>query len=532
MAKQVLIEEISRSREVTLDESVQPTEKSLGTIKGICADYANATRNGNFYSRKLWENVFKDPLVKEALEDRVLLGELDHPIDGRLEASAANACIVMTGYEFDDKEQVLRGSFDILPTPSGKVLRSLLDYGCRLGLSSRGEGDVTVDDQGKNVVAEDGSYYFVGFDAVAMPAVKKAKPALQESLSKRLTFKESLSEQISSASTKSELDLIKNVIEATELPDSDSLLESINIKSKELEGVNNSSNLMEDLENANSQIEGLKENIRNLKQEVINNESRFNEVSDVNQRLRESLKKKRKEVSDLNEQLSAKSFEYIGTSKTLENTESSLKSLEESCNKYESKISSYEQTIQRLQEKLRVNDTKISESESRVRNLEESLEKSQKTLRDRTQTVKELQERVKEYEGKVDSLTENLKNEKLNSNKVFRRERDEAIKLRKENQKVLENYAVNRAKDLGLNSKTILESIQSAKTTSEIDKILAEEVDRKDRYRKVPIVNDGLINSLSKGTLSIKSSNKNIKPSEEDAQTLEFMESVMGKKIN
>lgn len=528
MSRQLLIE--TRMNALSLQEGVQSKNPNcLGTIKGPCADWGDATRNGNYYSRKLWENVFKDPLVKEALEDRVLLGELDHPQD-RLEASAANACIVMTGYEFDDNAKVLIGEFDILPTPSGKILRSLLDYGCKIGVSSRGEGDVTEGVDGRNEVADDGSYYFVGFDAVAMPAVKKAKPALQESLKKRQTFKESLAEQIKSATTKSELDLISKVIEATELPDSDSLLESINIKSNELEGVNNSSNLMDDLELANSQIDELKESIRNLKQEVANSKSRFNEVSDINRKLRESLRSKRKEVSELNEQLSTQSFDSIGTSKTLEGVQQDL---EESKKKVESlfkETSAYEKTIRGLQEELRVNGTKVSNSESKVKNLEESLEKSQKALQLKTNRVRSLEEHVHNLEEEVKSLTEQLEQEKSNSSKLFRRERDENVKLRKENQKTLESYARSRSKDLGLNSNSILESIQSAKTTSDIDRILKEEVDRLDRYRKVPIVNDGLINSLSKGTLSINSSGKNPVRSEEDAQTLEFMESVMGRK--
>ena len=105
----------------------------LGTLSGPCADYNNPTRNNNFYSRKLWENVFKDPLVVESLEDRVLIGELDHPGD-RLETKAKNACIVMTGYEFDDVNKTVNGTFDILDTPNGQILKSLLDYGCKIGV--------------------------------------------------------------------------------------------------------------------------------------------------------------------------------------------------------------------------------------------------------------------------------------------------------------------------------------------------------------------------------------------------------------
>lgn len=506
--KQVLIEELTRSREVVLDESVQPSAKSLGTLKGICADYKESTRNGNYYSRKLWENVFNDPLVKEALEDRVLLGELDHPVDGRLESSAANACIVMTGYEFDDNEQVLKGSFDILPTPSGKVLRSLLDYGCKLGLSSRGEGDVTTDDQGRNVVAEDGSYYFVCFDAVALPAVKKAKPALQESLSKRMTFKESLSEQINSASTKAELELIKNVIEATELPDSDSLLESINNKSKELEGVNNSSNLLGDLENANSQINTLQEEVRGLRLEVTNSKSKFTKVFESRKALRKEMKSLQEEADKLREDYNSQVFELASTTKKLEESKSDLRVAN--------------RKITDLEEELKDSSSSREELESKVNNLEESLERSQSASREKTKMISKLREELESTKTTLSNALEESRSVKVAARRQVQESKRSLSESNKRSQDVLKTYALQRSKDLGVDSKVVLESIRPGMTTSDIDKVLTEEVDRSDRYRQIPDFSDPIIGSLSKGSVSISSRKAQV--SEEDAQTASFME--------
>ena len=94
MAKSVLIE--SRLNSLKLCESQgQPRKGCLGRMEGICADFANPTRNGRFYSRELWENVFNSDLVKEALESKTLIGELDHPED-RFEPLAQEACVVLT----------------------------------------------------------------------------------------------------------------------------------------------------------------------------------------------------------------------------------------------------------------------------------------------------------------------------------------------------------------------------------------------------------------------------------------------------
>ena len=65
---QVLIE--TRLNSLKLCESAQVRKGCLGRLEGICADFVNPTRNGRYYPRKLWENVFNDDLVKEALETK------------------------------------------------------------------------------------------------------------------------------------------------------------------------------------------------------------------------------------------------------------------------------------------------------------------------------------------------------------------------------------------------------------------------------------------------------------------------------
>ena len=117
----ILIE--TRLNSLKLNESHTPRKGCLGRIEGICADYANPTRNGRFYSRELWENVFNDDLIKESLESKTLIGELDHP-EERFEPLAKEACVVMTDYRFDDDKKVVWGGFDVLDTPAGRILIS------------------------------------------------------------------------------------------------------------------------------------------------------------------------------------------------------------------------------------------------------------------------------------------------------------------------------------------------------------------------------------------------------------------------
>lgn len=217
----------TRLNSLKLSESTHTRKGCLGRLEGICADFKNPTRNGRLYKKELWENVFNDPIFQESIKSKTLLGELDHPED-RLEVLAGEACIVMTDYRIDETEGVVYGGFDILDTPRGKILKSLLDYGCVMGVSSRGQGDITNTSEGEVVDAD--TYDFACFDVVTTPAVEKARQNVVESVTKKKNFIDSIKEQIEEAETIGDLNAIRKVVEATQVSNMDSLLESIKDK--------------------------------------------------------------------------------------------------------------------------------------------------------------------------------------------------------------------------------------------------------------------------------------------------------------
>lgn len=506
MPKRLLIE--TKMNALSLCEGVQPKHSGcLGTLSGPCADYKNPTRNGNFYSRKLWENVFNDPLVKESLEDRVLLGELDHPGD-RLETKATNAAIVMTKYDFDDQNGTLTGTFDILDTPNGRILKSLLDYGCKIGVSSRGEGDVVnTEEPNMNVIDED-SYYFVGFDAVCLPAVKKAKPSLQESL-KRESLKESLKTQIQDSTTKGELDLIKKVVEATELPEIDSLLESIDTKSKSLEGINNSSNLLEDLEQSTQQLQSVLKENKELKREVTNSKSRTKRFIEsrlkVTEKLNDQVSKNEKLVQE-NKSLLFSNSAIINKLHFSEDKVQSLltestklaqevERISKESEDYQSQVMHLEESVSRLQEMLRTKSLHITDLTTEVSDLKNDL------------TV--ANESISKYKSKVKSLT-NRASKSLTEGKTA-------------SYNLLKEYVCRRSQSSGIDPKVVLSSITDQSTIEDIDNIINEEINRRDRYQKMSITTDNFINSLSNSTIQF---NSGIPENDDDKTTRSFMEQV------
>ena len=137
----------------------------LKRIQGVLSDF-KSNRNGRIYPRELWENVLNSDYVKEMIESHGLVGELDHS-EERLEISLQNVSHVINDMWIEGDQVV--GTIDILPTPSGKIVSELIDYGTDIGISSRGAGSV-----GPNNVV-DPDYQFVTFDFVARPSCEAAR---------------------------------------------------------------------------------------------------------------------------------------------------------------------------------------------------------------------------------------------------------------------------------------------------------------------------------------------------------------------
>ena len=101
------------------------------------------------------------------INNHSLFGEADHP-ETRLEISLQNVSHAINDLWIEG-DKVL-AVIDILPTPMGKIISELLDYGTNIGISSRGAGTVLRD----NSVDPD-DYQFVTFDFVARPSCEAAR---------------------------------------------------------------------------------------------------------------------------------------------------------------------------------------------------------------------------------------------------------------------------------------------------------------------------------------------------------------------
>ena len=190
-----------QKEQLTLNDKVKFDNKNgaiLGVLEGPVADFQHPTRNGRLYSEKLWDNVLKNPLVMEQFKNGGIVGELDHPAD-RDDICTEKVAIIMPEPPVKKNGQYY-GKFNILDTPCGRIVYTLAKAGFKLGVSSRGTGDVNeYTDE-----VDPSTYEFTCFDVVLLPAVESARMKLvTESLdTKKVDYKKLLKEALNNANEK------------------------------------------------------------------------------------------------------------------------------------------------------------------------------------------------------------------------------------------------------------------------------------------------------------------------------------------
>lgn len=146
--------------------------KILGTFTGECADADITNNNGLDITREVWQSVFSSDIYKKGIELGHYIGFLGHPDKPDCQ-DFEKACIVMTNGYLDSNGKVY-GTFNLIDTPVGRVVKSFIDAGVQFGISVRGVGDI----EANSVVP--GTFDFRGFDLVAFPAYPDSIPVFEE----------------------------------------------------------------------------------------------------------------------------------------------------------------------------------------------------------------------------------------------------------------------------------------------------------------------------------------------------------------
>ena len=135
-------------------------------IKGPFMMAEGANRNRRIYSLGEMKTEV-DRYTKEMIKEGRAMGELNHPTTADVDLT--RACHIIT--ELKQDGNIFYGKSKILSTPTGLIVRSLIEDGVRIGVSTRGLGQLVAESNGVNRVKD---FRLVAVDVVADPSFDKA----------------------------------------------------------------------------------------------------------------------------------------------------------------------------------------------------------------------------------------------------------------------------------------------------------------------------------------------------------------------
>jgi hypothetical protein len=136
-------------------------------IRGIFMQADIKNRNGRVYPMEVLQNEVSK-YNKNFIKENRAYGELGHP-DGPT-VNLERVSHMITSLEPDGKNFI--GEAKIMSTPMGEIVKSLMDEGAKLGVSSRGMGSLN-QKNGANYVRDD-FYLATAADIVADPSAPNA----------------------------------------------------------------------------------------------------------------------------------------------------------------------------------------------------------------------------------------------------------------------------------------------------------------------------------------------------------------------
>ncbi len=141
-------------------------------MKGICIQGGVKNANERVYPVNEIERAVTT-LNEQITEGYSVMGEVDHPDD--LKINLDRVSHIITSMWMDGANGY--GKLKILPTPMGQLVKTMLESGVKLGVSSRGSGNVN---EANGHVSD---FEIVTVDVVAQPSAPNAYPkAIYEGL--------------------------------------------------------------------------------------------------------------------------------------------------------------------------------------------------------------------------------------------------------------------------------------------------------------------------------------------------------------
>ena len=160
----ILTEQLTGRQAQWVAESVEENGKKNLFLTGCFIQGDIRNQNGRVYPVKEISRAVGS-IMEQLRNGESVIGECDHPEE--LTIGLGRVSHMITEMKMDNADGI--GKLKILPTPCGNIVKTLIENGVRLGVSSRGSGNV--DDSG--YVSD---FEIVTVDIVAKPSAPGAYP--------------------------------------------------------------------------------------------------------------------------------------------------------------------------------------------------------------------------------------------------------------------------------------------------------------------------------------------------------------------
>ena len=164
MGLKFIREDLNEGLDFLIEEKNRQGEQKL-YITGPFLMAEQKNQNGRIYSLdEMTQEVgrYTDQMIKS----RRAIGEMNHPQS--TEVNPVNACHLVT--ELKQNGNYFIGKSQVLNTPMGLLLKSLIQDNVKMGISSRALGNVTESGDTKKV----SNFHLICLDVVHQPAVENA----------------------------------------------------------------------------------------------------------------------------------------------------------------------------------------------------------------------------------------------------------------------------------------------------------------------------------------------------------------------
>lgn len=150
-------------RDLVLEQAENTPGKLI--MKGVLQKANTLNQNGRVYPLDILRREVQN--YQRFIEEGRALGELDHPDTSVVELKNVSHVIREAHMDGD----VCYGTLEVLDTPNGQILKSLVESGIKIGISSRGVGS-TRSEGGHQVVQDD--FQLICWDIVSEPSTPGA----------------------------------------------------------------------------------------------------------------------------------------------------------------------------------------------------------------------------------------------------------------------------------------------------------------------------------------------------------------------